>query len=55
MKHGTVGAYNRYGCRCDDCRLAKSKLNKRVRLERKANLKAAREERLNAIPNYMQS
>lgn len=31
MKHGTVGAYNRYGCRCRDCTKAKAEANNKMR------------------------
>lgn len=35
MKHGTTGAYNRYGCRCKACKIAKATANNLMRKKRR--------------------
>lgn len=36
LKHGTATAYNRHGCRCDDCRAAMSEYRREQRTDRRS-------------------
>ena len=52
LKHGTVNCYQRYGCRCDECKLALRLKN----LGRKRNKhRLSLEPLINSIPGFQET